>query len=192
MNPPTDAINVHVAAESTVPWLERFRALIIATYGVDPWAESQPPATLTVVPVATQPLPTAKPSTEQHSGTPPAAVVEHPSAWAAAVRIGEVRARRRAQGLDTSVRAIATEVGCSRGHAGDCLKIRDAFSDALLYFIAENGTQDDGRARLARLSFRALRSLARLPTHLARIREVRRWRNPVDDSFSAKNEMMSG
>jgi hypothetical protein len=79
------------------------------------------------------------------------------------VRIGNVRGRRKAQGLDISVRAVATELGCTRGHAGDCLKIREAFSDTLLSFIGENDSQDDGHARLARLSFRTLRSLARLP-----------------------------
>lgn len=105
----------------------------------------------------------------------PASVIErHPSAWAEAVHVGKVRDRRKAQGLDVSVRAIANDVGCSRGHAGDCLKIRDAFSDTLLHFIGENDSQDDGRVRLARLSFRTLRSLARLPTDLARIREARR------------------
>jgi hypothetical protein len=89
------------------------------------------------------------------------------------------------QGLDASVRAIATEVGCSRGHAGDCLKIRDAFNDTLLHFVGENDSQDGG-ARLARLSFRTLRSLARLPTGLARIREARRLSDPVRSPTDAR------
>jgi hypothetical protein len=41
----------------------------------------------------------------------------------------------------------------------------------------ENDSRDDGRARLARLSFRALRSMARFPSDLERIREVRRLTN---------------
>lgn len=126
-------------------------------------------------PLAERMEPTTKPEDARLSAA--AAVEEHASAWAEAVHIGNVRARRKAQGLDASVRAIATEVGCSRGHAGDCLRIRDAFNDTLLYFISDNGSQDDGHARLARLSFRTLRSLARLPTHLARIREARRLSN---------------
>jgi hypothetical protein len=72
------------------------------------------------------------------------------------------------------------------GHAGDCLKIRDAFNDTMLHFIGENDSQGDGRARLARLSFRALRSMARLPTELARIREARRLSDPISGSTSAK------
>jgi hypothetical protein len=37
MNAPTSTIDVRAALELSVPWLERFRALVQSTYGVDLW-----------------------------------------------------------------------------------------------------------------------------------------------------------
>jgi hypothetical protein len=81
-------------------------------------------------------------------------------------------AAKRSASTPQSAR-LAREIGCGPSRAGDLFQIRDAFNDTMLYFIGENDSQNDGHARLARLSFCTLRSLARLPTGVARIRQPR-------------------
>jgi hypothetical protein len=61
-------------------------------------------------------------------------------------------AAKRSASTPQSAR-LAREIGCGPSRAGDLFQIRDAFNDTMLYFIGENDSQNDGHARLARLSF---------------------------------------
>jgi hypothetical protein len=78
----------------------------------------------------------------------------------------------------------------SNGRVGELLQIRDAFPDSVVLRIGIpiDDDRDDalrllcerGAARLSRLSYRALRAAARLPSMQARITEVRRVALPPD------------
>lgn len=106
----------------------------------------------------------------------------HGSAWGEALRLTDVRRQRRAVGLDAGVRAIARSLETSAARVSDLLQIIDALTvtDVQLIGISDGPADDTweavearGHARLAALSFRALRSIARLPT-FRRIAEVKR------------------
>ena len=105
----------------------------------------------------------------------------HGSAWGKALRIANLRLQRRAAGLDAGVRAIARSLETSAARVSENLQIVDAFELIDVQRIGLAGGADDeswtaiedrGHARLAALSFRALRSIARLPT-FARIARIR-------------------
>jgi hypothetical protein len=171
MNAPTDTIDAHNTAESSAPWLERFRALVVATYGVDPWAETAP---ATPTPAASI---TATADTEL-------------SAWEEAVRLGQIREQLRSAGLDTSVRAIAKATSSSAGRVGDLLHIRDSFPEGDIIVLGLRTVSSDpatypdllddldaalhrrGEAIVKRLSFRTLRGVSRLPDSFARRTEL--------------------
>jgi hypothetical protein len=98
--------------------------------------------------------------------------------------------RLPAAGFDATVRAVAREVGSSTRRIGDLLNIFDAFSDSAILFIGLPFIESDddlsllearGQAPLARLSFRALRTVSRLPPYSRNI-EVRRLAEVSDGS----------
>jgi ParB family chromosome partitioning protein len=95
------------------------------------------------------------------------------TAWQEATSFAAIRENRSAAGLPDSVRELARALGCSHGRAGDLLGIARALPAGLL---EELGGGDAGVAHeaLARLSFRALRSLAAEPepTRLDAAREL--------------------
>jgi hypothetical protein len=104
------------------------------------------------------------------------------SAWGDALRIGALHGRRAAENLGASVRGLSRAVGSSASRVGDLRQIRDAVtdSDVLLIGLADEPSAEAiqdfelrGHALLARLSFRALREVARLP-RFTRVAEVRR------------------
>ena len=84
------------------------------------------------------------------------------SVWADAIEIAAVRDRRRAQSLDISVRALALEVGCSHGRAGELLKMHDELSGRVALFLGW-GDVTEGERLLSRLSYRDLRSILTIP-----------------------------
>jgi len=110
-------------------------------------------------------------------------------AWLLAVWLGVVRERRGKFQRDTSVRGIQREgdpsgprFEASVSRVGDLLMIRDAFgpNDITMIGLSDGPSDEEfqspelrGHARLSRLSFRALRSVARMP-RWQRYSEVRR------------------
>jgi hypothetical protein len=105
------------------------------------------------------------------------------SGWASALYVTALRDELRSAGGDASVRGIARALSWSSGQVGDLLKIREAFPEPAVDWLGF--TRDDrgedplefserGRRRLELLSFRCLRSVARLPygERLIKVREV--------------------
>lgn len=84
------------------------------------------------------------------------------SAWESAVDLAQLRDRRRAFGQDCSVRTLAGEAGCSRGRAGELLKMHDMLSGDVALYVGW-GDSAEGERLLARLSYRELRSAMALP-----------------------------
>lgn len=95
------------------------------------------------------------------------------TAWQEAVSFAAIQRNRKSAGMPDSVRAVARALGSSHGRAGDLLGIARAFPAAVLRVLADDA--ETAEAALARLSFRALRELASIPTdgeRIARTREV--------------------
>jgi hypothetical protein len=82
-----------------------------------------------------------------------------PSPWTEAVRIARLRNERRSKGLDASVRALARQLGCSRGRVGELLHIYDAFSSEFILLGDRNVRGED---RLRRLSYRQFREVLKV------------------------------
>lgn len=106
----------------------------------------------------------------------------HRSAWGNALSLAEVRRQRRAAGLDAGVRAIARSLETSAARASDLLQIVDALTVTDVQLIGLLGgpegdtwtaIEERGHARLAALSFRALRTVVRLPM-FRRIAQIKR------------------
>jgi hypothetical protein len=189
MNAPSDRIDAHTAPESRRPWLEGFRALVVAAYGVDPWAEPEPLA----------PAPTTSITATSNAST------NELTAWEEAFRLGQMRERLRFAGLDASVRAIAKETSSSAGRVGDLLHIYDSFPDADMLMLglrtmssdpsADTDVDDDldaglrrrAEAILKRLSFRTLREVSRLPDSFYRRVELIRIAAETSHRFAARS-----
>jgi hypothetical protein len=146
---------------------------VVATYGVDPWAEPAP-----VVPTPTASIASTADTTTALS------------AWEEAVRLGKTREKLRSAGTDASVRAIAKDASSSAGRVGDLLHIQDSFPDADILMLGlrtmssdpatytdllddlDAGLHRRGETILKRLSFRTLRGVSRLPDSFARRAEL--------------------
>jgi ParB family transcriptional regulator, chromosome partitioning protein len=94
------------------------------------------------------------------------------TAWQEATSFAAIRDNRRAAGMPDSVRELARALGCSHGRAGDLLGIARAFPEPLLERLGD-GDAEAASEGLARLSFRALRSLASTESELARLAAAR-------------------
>ena len=75
--------------------------------------------------------------------------------------------------LDTSLRAIACEVGCSRGRVGELLRAHDELSGRVMVILG-NGDLTEGGRQLSLLSYRDLRAVLGIPAaySMRRIHEV--------------------
>lgn len=86
-----------------------------------------------------------------------------------------MRDRRSELGQDCSVRALAREVGCSRGRAGELLKMHDELSGRVALCLGW-GDPAEGERLLSRVSYRALRSVLAIPAAyvMSRVEALRR------------------
>ena len=104
------------------------------------------------------------------------------SAWNQALRLGALRDDLRTRNADASVRAVARRAQSSPGRVGELLQAYDTFKDIVLLW----GQEAEGV--LYNLSFRSLRSVARIPSVFARMRELRRLSNVAQRSERPHHE----
>ena len=104
------------------------------------------------------------------------------SAWNQALRLGALRDDLRTRNADASVRAVARRAQSSPGRVGELLQAYDTFKDIVLL----SGQEAEGV--LYNLSFRSLRSVARIPSVFARMRELRRLSNVAQRSERPHHE----
>ena len=105
---------------------------------------------------------------ESHTATPRSDTTKKPTPWSEALRIARLRDERRSQGLDASVRALARELACSRGRAGELLQIYDVFASDLI--LIGKGNTRRGEELLTRLTFRQFRELLRIDARMTMTR----------------------
>jgi hypothetical protein len=91
-----------------------------------------------------------------------------------------------ALGLECSIRALAREARCSRGRAGELLKMHDELSGRVALFLGWGDT-NEGERLLSRLSYRDLRAVLTIPVAnvMTRVSEIRRLLGRLSECTTA-------